>query len=547
MENLQDIHFRPRRRISAQIQLDTALHIGSGETYPRILDTEQKEEVQVSAVITDHRNNPYIPGSSLRGLLRDIMKRSDCEKAEFHKLFGTHTKELERGGKLMVANSYLNRHASEKPELTHVLAVEGLPRQRRWWDNERWTWIVNGVSLNRFTRTASEHRLFHYEVVPPGAVFNLTIDGIGLTEEELGWILTILNDFSKPGSMLLGKGRALGYGRCRIIGTPVVTGLETAAQLCDWLDQKDTTGLQKFPTRITATPKQQHTGIYQASAAETCTFHLSLSFDGPFLIKDPSSCFTGKGDEDIGLSHVYLSDHENRIFLPGRSFKGAFRSQVEKIARTMLDYRYKTTPSPKILQKAACYPTSADLSCPDINHYDDLDKCCPACRLCGGKGYRSPLTVSDFTAEEEGRLRKQEFVAIDRFTGGAAVNKKFNALHREYPVLTGTVSLDLSRLHNAHIGLFALALRDLLEGDISFGFGRSKGFGRCTAVVTRVSPPATWPKTMSREEEGGWAARIFLEACKKHSQPFTDDDCRLSTAALVQHLEEHFEKIAAGA
>ena len=30
-------------------------------------------------------------------------------------------------------------------------------------------------------------------------------------------------------------------------------------------------------------------------------------------------------------------------------------------------------------------------------------------------------------------------------------------------------------------GLLALTLRDLLEGDVTFGFGAAKGYGACTA------------------------------------------------------------------
>lgn len=67
---------------------------------------------------------------------------------------------------------------------------------------------------------------------------------------------------------------------------------------------------------------------------------------------------------------------------------------------------------------------------------------------------------------------------------------KFNADYADRPRLRGTIGVDLKRAEPWSLGLVALTLRDLVEGDITLGHGASKGYGACQAVITSVSPPS---------------------------------------------------------
>lgn len=97
--------------------------------------------------------------------------------------------------------------------------------------------------------------------------------------------------------------------------------------------------------------------------------------------------------------------------------------------------------------------------------------------------------MSDFTPiEDGGKEFHQDFVAIDRFTGGGAESLKFDAKSFHRPVLRGSLTLDLEAVQRARpgewcLGLMALVLRDLCEGDIPLGFGAAKGYGACTASL----------------------------------------------------------------
>jgi hypothetical protein len=89
---------------------------------------------------------------------------------------------------------------------------------------------------------------------------------------------------------------------------------------------------------------------------------------------------------------------------------------------------------------------------------------------------------------------EQEFVAIDRFTGGAAGGAKFNSELAGKTTLGGTLTIDIGCLELvdpqlASLGLLALVLRDLAEGDIPIGSGSAKGQGFCTADISIAGAP----------------------------------------------------------
>jgi hypothetical protein len=117
-----------------------------------------------------------------------------------------------------------------------------------------------------------------------------------------------------------------------------------------------------------------------------------------------------------------------------------------------------------------------------------------AARLFGLSGWRAPLHVSRLLAAENSNVRHQEHVAIDRFTGGAARNAKFDADLAGATTLRGALTVDLTRLREVDaelqsLGLLALVLRDLVEGDVAIGAGSAKGQGMCSATIAIAGTP----------------------------------------------------------
>jgi CRISPR/Cas system CSM-associated protein Csm3 (group 7 of RAMP superfamily) len=213
---------------------------------------------------------------------------------------------------------------------------------------------------------------------------------------------------------------------------------------------------------------------------------ITLNFESHFLVNDPSQ--TGTMEEEKP-AHAPLRDSAGRIVLPASSFRGALRSQAEKILRTLRG------------EQAACYPDSKGPrpACEAVYSVSELRRLCPVCQLFGAPGWRSPLGISDFKTNDvvsDDELFIQEFLAIDRFTGGGAKGAKFNARAIYRPRLSGSISINLEALARAGagcwaLGLLTLTLRDMIEGDIRFGFGAAKGYGIARAKIALDQLP-TW-------------------------------------------------------
>jgi len=112
---------------------------------------------------------------------------------------------------------------------------------------------------------------------------------------------------------------------------------------------------------------------------------------------------------------------------------------------------------------------------------------CPTCQLFGSTRFGSrPRVVGGSVAlPREAAARNRDFLAIDRFTGGARAHAKFDAQVPTDEALM-PVRLFLETPTAAELGWLYLALRDLDEGLIRVGFGAAKGFGRAQIAAGRL-------------------------------------------------------------
>lgn len=522
-----------RFRITGKLVTAGPLHIGSGVDEPeeRMKD-EEGRAVVVARIVRDVEGKPYIPGSALRGCLRAWMEQAGADGEIVRSLWGSGEKEKERGGRLYVRDGFFNPELSEAPDLP--------PRRKkalfetRHWDPGRWTWLENGVAIDRFTRTAAHHKLFYYEAAPARTVFDVTLDGVGLTDDELAWLLAGLSAFNHPWTGLrLGASVGAGYGACEWRKEHMrVTGLLTREDRLAWIDgKKKHVGFDGFP-RVGSDYLESLDAPAMAPAPDAfLTMEIEIHFSSPMLVNDPSRCGKKEPDAPEIPDHAFLTDHLGRVLLPGRSVRGALRSQAERIVRTMAEARCNgARPDPELLKPLSCYPHESDLACEPIHDKKETERLCITCRLFGCGGWRSPLWISHFEALDPGRELSQEFVAIDRFTGGAADKKKFNALSRMNPVFKGVLSVDLDRIHEAHLGLLCLLTRDLIEGDVQFGYGRAKGYGVCTARISRIRLPGRWPEEMARFDD------VFASPPGEAPLEYTPE-IRSALADLVKALE----------
>lgn len=217
----------------------------------------------------------------------------------------------------------------------------------------------------------------------------------------------------------------------------------------------------------------------------------------PLLIKSGQATV---GGTDMSFVRTYKFGEKEQPFIPGSSIKGMLRAYAEKICRTLggtkipvclpyLDNKKNNLSLDMKLQVACGLRLNSQDK--DANKDRKIGSAemyrvsCPACRLFGSHNYIGRLATSDayLTKESEGqhRLEIRDGVAIDRLTGGAAAGAKY-----DFEVLTKgdfETSIDVRNFELWQLGLLGLVFRDMEDGLIRLGFGKSRGLGKIKVTI----------------------------------------------------------------
>ncbi len=455
--------FPTRWCLTGTLTTRTSLHIGAGTTtaHPDLKNDKDGKPVKIAAIVRDYQDQPYIPASTLKGNLRTWLKDRVTDTTQLDSVFGREVEQDQGlGGYVEFSNAFLT-----SPFLpTHPPA---------YWRQDQQTGIEVGVTIDRLTRTAQEQRLFHHEFVPPDVSFKVHITGKDLNDCEIALLLAGLEGFNHADQPIrLGGDHAQNKG-CFTWQLQTVAQLDQEATK-EWL-AKDSPGI--WYTALRPVTKEKQSNLLQigqnllhgTANSPILELHLRLQFDSPFLVNDPSLKKPKKeGEVSSDPGHQPRRDHQGKAVLPSQSLRGAIRAQAERIIRT--------------LGGKAC-----ELTCDPIYKQEEVENLCLACQLFGATGWQSPIHISDFTLQGEAPSLHQEFVAIDRFTGGGCEGLKFNAAPVYQPTFEGIWKIDWRRVEPWGLGLLALLIRDMIEGDVTFGYGAAKGYGHCRAEVVNWS------------------------------------------------------------
>jgi len=482
-------------RIEGVLKTLSPLHVGDGGTGV----SSHSKDADVATVCQDAANRPYIPGSSLRGFLRDAFgRRFGTDSDEFRSLFGVQHERTGTGpagalgGLLGVWDATLAAAAVPDPKL-----IQEAPH----------------VVINRKTRTAHDGLLYFEQFVPAGTAFrvNLVIEcaqsNAGEDVERLvGQLLWLLEELRND-TARLGSNTATGYGRVewaepkvsRLTKDSFTAWASGKGQLIDCLQQERS--IARLPPAAVADAKRK-----------TLRIPVVIRFSGPFLVNQPlDGKKKGEGPQKGApeANHEPATTPEGYCRLPGSSLHGSLRAQTERIARTIAGENAERWVR-DVSAPAGETATPAAVDC-----------------LWGTVGLRSPVRLSDFVAKERGEAVSQEFVAIDRFTGGGADRLKFTARAFIKPELHGEMCIDLDMWRalverHARAGhpppsvrpgspaqgpdawnevwkLFVFCIRDWIEGDIRLGFGAAKGYGHCTVTLKDYASPRDLFQTIVQE------------------------------------------------
>lgn len=218
--------------------------------------------------------------------------------------------------------------------------------------------------------------------------------------------------------------------------------------------------------------------------------------DGPILIK---SGLESGADPTLPAMNFVRSRHprngQTTIYLPGSSLKGTIRSHVERIIQTVHP-RSNGAEAAHI----CCDPFSDD-SCgkrvEEINKMRESQgkdrlstaaeyrELCLACRIFGHMSHASHFVSTDaYPLEPIDQLPMRHGVAINRFSGAAQGGALFEMEVAE----RGSFGLRimLTNFELWQVGLLALALRDMNQGRLLIGFGKSRGLGKVSLNLTHL-------------------------------------------------------------
>jgi CRISPR/Cas system CSM-associated protein Csm3 (group 7 of RAMP superfamily) len=351
--------------------------------------------------------------------------------------------------------------------------------------------VQDHVGIDRRTRTAADRRKYDVEVVEGGLEIPFTLRLDEPADDELSYLEASLKRLAQ-GWLFLGGKTGGGLGRAELLDLARFDlDLAATASLVEHLLADDPAA--GCSHQILLSPSQRAWSETwdlppEGTTAGWAQLRLRLELELPwgFLVNAPPEAAMQ------GFDQAFARLPDGRPLLPGSSLRGALRSRAEQVLRTFGG------------PAAACDLNRAGCSCHDrvekenerrkeqgkplLTFREELEQHCLACQVFGSGRYASPVKLTDFHALEDrrGEPVAHELVAIDRFTGGAAPQHKFDAESSAGPTLAGEIHLELGsdRLTDWGLGLLALVLRDLLLGDVPLGFGTARGFNEYQARIT---------------------------------------------------------------
>ncbi|GEM_PF-1094985 len=245
--SLKGSDFKNRYVFRARLTARAPFHIGSGKVIERqgLVDEKNNKNIEISGVVVDGESKPYIPGSTIRGVMRDWLrdvwqlndrddkKLSQILKPEIEKIKKKKTNpdeiSQETANLLMSQKSLLevlfgSVFSEGKLEVwdARCLTCVNTPTNPALsgWDRDRLTYVAKSVAIDPDTSTARERRLYNFELVPEGAEFEVILSGQNLSDEEAGIVLLALEEgFNHPVSPIaLGSMTKRGFGRFSVSG-----------------------------------------------------------------------------------------------------------------------------------------------------------------------------------------------------------------------------------------------------------------------------------------------------------------------------------------
>lgn len=498
------------RWIVAELRLDTALHIGAGKgNEPTDAPLRRTGDGRV-----------VVPGRAIGGALRTTATRLAprlqlLDQPEL--LVCKSLRKVDEGAQstrtqapcgCIVCQLFGELYPSEdEGEATGGAASRLWVSDAFTQNDDPQTHVRDGVGVMRDRGTAARNVKFDFETVPKETVFHVRLrlvekdipEAEALTQARACLLAATLAEW-EAGRGRLGAGAARGLGAVTLREVRYLkTVLSSADDLIGYLKATSPWSVAEddgafWQAALTAARQSVTASPLGNAAGGFIAVKCTLEMDSPFLTNDPLVGLLSGFDHAPQLQVAVSGPGEPVI--SGGSLRGALRSRAEKIARTLWSLRW---PSQEdfLAHCPACFPfarhpleplASCDARVETPTNEDTAEgDLCLACRLFGSPRQGSRLWVEDahWAGPEltQDVWKAQDFLAIDRFTGGGQEGAKFDAAPLVNARFECCLTLHVPRAWE--LGWLVLVLRDLCDGHITVGFGAAKGFGSVRAKELR--------------------------------------------------------------
>ncbi|MEM7212960.1 MAG: RAMP superfamily CRISPR-associated protein [Pseudomonadota bacterium] len=467
--------------ITARLKALTALHIGTGETgrfaskrsaHERG-DQASAEQPTFALVATDVDGFPCIPGASFKGALRNAAKPLSPSQENLLGRLGDHDEvdqattddqaesSAHAGRALFKAVRLVDAALPPAGPFGHEPMPHGVcPDTPAPPHYQRALSIVARTAIDPGTGTADDHKLFHEQVVSPGAEFEANIRVLADGPEEtlsgqLDAIMSLLSPLSSSDGFSIGGGATYGRGLLQLLpGT--VSAIHSSI---DPADGDIRTSEMEIPPDHAP---QQTRRVERAQ--------LTLSGTGPFIVIDAEkSRGTGGNNDDEHTPQIVPLDTlaDQNPVLPGESLHGVLRQAALWEAR-IDDRDHRDARSDPFPDDEA--PTPDDLTWTE--------------KLFGRSGWKGLLRIGPVSVAASYGKQTLTSVKLDRFSGGPFDGGLFETVAFIDPVFRVDIDL-IDRIDDEGASVvngtdrekFRQLIQRITDTGLEVGHGASKGFG----------------------------------------------------------------------
>lgn len=493
-----EITYGPYRlEVRGELKLLTPMHIGSGERLGVVTDDP------VVRFANQPEGTPFIPGSSLRGVLRSRLEREQTQ--------------------IRVASNYFRTFFGEvrdenSSKLSRLRVFDSFPIS-----SPSLTQVRDHVRHDPETGAAMDGAKFDREVALPARYsFRAVYYGEGPSDRELRLMLAMIN-LLENAWIHTGSKRGLDYGRLQLcnvswLGEQRHDPTQLAAYLAGRLpgaSQEEWRGASSTP--ITVCHCTDDIDRNEASEPESILrVGLRLQCKGPVLVKATFAKSIGDVTvENLTTGHpaygplghalsdsVFVErDDSGRPYLPAESLRGVLRTQAYWAAKS-------------------------------INTKAQDDTWTTSCRVLFGsvkegarEGAAGFFEAGDGELVGEPRYCYLDHVAVDRIVQSAVDEKKFDTCGLESPVFQTSLGVTFRCNERQHLEFFIKLIRDLIEGQLEVGSGTTRGFGTIdssalTSITLDLANDFIYAAGDVADEQSWYARRIlrFRQPCWGHLQ-----------------------------